>query len=342
MRRAASAGEAGAVREASAIACSNVALVKYWGKRDVGLNLPAVGSVSLTLGELQATARVHSGAGGARFLQDGAPVGGVAEQRMVAFLDHVAELAHQPPALRVEVEANFPVGAGLASSAAIFCATAAAAASVVGLRTKREELSALARLGSGSAARSVFGGFVEWRRGVRSDGADSIAVQIQDESVWNLAMAVAVTSEEKKAVASRDAMEHVVATSPLFGGWVEAQAADLVAMRDAIATRDLARVGTIAEENCLRMHATAIAARPPVIYWTPATMAAICAVREMRGDGLEAYFTIDAGPQVKALCRAADLPRVAERLASVPGVRRVLQARPGPGVRMVEGGAPWA
>ena len=114
MRRAASAGEAGAVREASAIACSNVALVKYWGKRDVGLNLPAVGSVSLTLGELQATARVHSGAGGARFLQDGAPVGGVAEQRMVAFLDHVAELAHQPPALRVEVEANFPVGAGLA------------------------------------------------------------------------------------------------------------------------------------------------------------------------------------------------------------------------------------
>jgi diphosphomevalonate decarboxylase len=330
------------VRGASAIACSNVALVKYWGKRDARLNLPAVGSVSLTLGELCATARVGSAAGGARFLQDGVPVGGIAEQRMVAFLDHVAELAGQPRALGVAVEANFPVGAGLASSAAIFCATAAAAASAVGLERTLEQLSALARLGSGSAARSVFGGFVEWRRGERSDGADSIAVQIQDESVWNLAMAVAVTSEEKKAVASRDAMEHVVATSPLFAGWVDAQEADLAAMREAIAARDLARVGAIAEENCLRMHATAIAARPPVIYWSPATLAAIWAVREMRREGLEAYFTIDAGPQVKALCRAADLPRVAERLASVPGVRRVLQARPGPGVRMVEGRAPWA
>ena len=330
--------------EARAIACANVALVKYWGKRDARLNLPAVGSLSLTLGALQATARVRPALepGAVRFTQDGSRVSGIAEQRMSRFLDHVAGLAGSERPLGVDVEANFPVGAGLASSAAIFCATAAAAAAAVGLRLTRRELSGLARLGPGSAARSVFGGFVEWRRGERSDGSDSIAFQVADESAWDVAMAVAVTSDERKSVASRDAMEHVGATSPLFAAWVEAQEPDLEAMRRAIATRDLARVGTIAEENCLRMHATAIAARPPILYWRPATLAAIVAVQEMRRDGLEAYFTIDAGPQVKALCRGSDLPAVRDRLAALPGVRRVLEARPGPGVAMVEGPAPWA
>ncbi len=329
---------------ATARACANVALVKYWGKRDEALNLPATGSISVTLGGLQATARVEAAAGGAgaRFVQDGVAVGGLAGERMAEFLDLLSRASDAAPVLRVDVEANFPVGAGLASSAAIYCAVAAAGASLCGLRMSLAELSAVARRGSGSAARSVYGGWVEWQRGQRADGGDSTAVQLLEEHGWPIGVAVAVVSDARKAIASRDAMRHVVESSPLFAGWVAAQEGDLAEMRRAIGAQDLDRVGRVAEENCLRMHATAIAARPPVLYWTPVTVAVMQAVHELRSSGVPAYFTIDAGPQVKVLCRLADLAQVRAALAATPGVLRVIESRPGPGVAMVEGHQPWS
>ena len=325
---------------AIAVAHANVALVKYWGKRDERLNLPAVGSISLTLAGLRATATVAPCPGaGPRFVQDGRPVEGVAGERMARFLDFLAGGA--TPALATSVEANFPVGAGLASSAAIFCAVASAALSVLRRRVSLTELSAIARQGSGSAARSVYGGLVEWHRGVAADGSDSVATQILREEEWPLALLVAVTSEGMKKQPSRDAMRHVAASSPLYPGWLEAQEDDLRAMRVAIAARDLAEVGRIAEENCLRMHATGFAARPPVVFWTPATMAAMDGVRALRDAGIGAWFTIDAGPQVKVLCRPADAEAVQERLRAVPGVLRVLRSGSGPGVAMRRGEVPW-
>jgi diphosphomevalonate decarboxylase len=329
---------------ATAVARANVALVKYWGKRDERLNLPAVGSISLTLDGLEAVAtvtRAPERPERPRFLQDGRPVTGVAGERMARFLDQLAAPGRGAPVLLTEVTANFPVGAGLASSAAIYCAVTAAALSVLGRRVGREALSGLARQGSGSAARSVFGGLVEWRRGSAPDGSDSTARQILAETGWDLAMLVAITSEEMKRTASRDAMRHVAETSPLYLGWLAAQEEDLAAMRRAIAARDLAGVGRIGEENCLRMHATGFAARPPVIFWTPATLAAMAAVHELRAAGTPAFFTIDAGPQVKVLCGAADADAVAARLRAVPGVLRVLRSGPGAGVEMRQGEAPW-
>jgi diphosphomevalonate decarboxylase len=332
-----------AAGSAVAQACANVALVKYWGKRDPRLNLPAVGSLSVTLGGLTATARVRASdrAPHRGFVQDGRPVTGVAGERMAAFLEDLARRGGVPCHLSAEVEASFPVGAGLASSAAIYCAVAAAASSVVGLRLGKAELSGVARMGSGSAARSVFGGFAEWQRGERDDGADSIARPLLGEGDWDVGVAVAIVSEERKEIASRDAMEHVARSSPLYTGWLEAQEDDLEAARRAIAERDLARLGQIAEENCLRMHATCLAARPPVLYFRTATVAAIEAVWALRRNGLAAYFTIDAGPQVKVLCRAADLGSVTGALGAVPGVLRVIPTQPGPGVQMIEGEAPW-
>lgn len=328
-------------KSATARACANVALVKYWGKRDPELNLPATGSISLTLAELTATATVaRAGAGEPRFRQDGRVVEGTPARRMEEFLDLVATRFGEDP-LSVRVVADFPVAAGLASSAAIFAATAAAGAAACGGRIDLVDLSALARRGSGSAARSVFGGFVEWSRGDRDDGADSVATPLQGVGEWDVAMAVAVVNEGKKDVGSRDAMEHVARTSPLYPGWLAAQEDDLSAMRVAIARRDLERAGTIAEENCLRMHATAIAARPPVLYWAPPTLEVIALVRRMRGEGLRGWFTMDAGPQVKVLCAGADLDAVASRLAEIPGVSRVIRARPGPGVAILEGPCPW-
>lgn len=338
------AATSGSGDSATAVARANVALVKYWGKRDERLNLPAVGSISLTLDGLEAVAtvaRIPARPGAPRFVQDGRPVTGVPGERMARFLDHLAASRPGTPRLAADVAANFPVGAGLASSAAIYCAVTTAALSALGARPGREQLSALARQGSGSAARSVFGGLVEWQRGSAADGSDSTARQILAESEWDLALLVAITSEEMKRTASRDAMRHVAETSPLYGGWIAAQDEDLAAMRRAIAARDLAEVGRISEENCLRMHATGFAARPPVIFWTPATLAAMAAVHELRAAGTPAFFTIDAGPQVKVLCARTDADAVAARLGAVPGVLRVLRSGPGAGVEMRHGEPPW-
>ena len=321
---------------AEAEAGANVALVKYWGKRDDVLNLPAVGSISLTLAELRARARVtESAPGSPRFLNRGIAVEGVAAERMARFLDFVGSASGLATPLRADIDVSFPVAAGLASSAAIYCAIAAAVAAASGSQVSSEQLSIFARRGSGSAARSVHGGFAEWFRGEREDGSDSYAIQLLPETDWPLAMAVAVTSDERKAISSRDAMRHVRATSALYPAWIETQEEDLVAARRAIDARDLAALGRIAEENCLRMHATCLGARPPVLFWGPATIAAMVAVRELRDQGYEAFFTIDAGPQVKVLCRARDLSHVAARMAVVPGVLRVLEATPGPGVRLL-------
>jgi len=330
---------------ATALARANVALVKYWGKRDETLNLPAVGSISLTLDGLDAIATVALAAAstsGPRFRQNGTPVGGVAGERMARFLDLVLASTGERALLCADVAANFPVGAGLASSAAIFCAVAAAALSVLQRKASLVELSGLARQGSGSAARSVFGGLVEWRRGEARDGSDSTAHQILPEKAWDLALLVAITSEAMKRHASRDAMRHVAETSPLYPGWLAAQDEDLAAMRRAIAARDLDEVGRISEENCLRMHATGFAARPPVVFWSPATLAVMEAVQALREAGIPAWFTIDAGPQVKVLCRPADVARISARLCDVPGVLRVLRSGPGGGVEMRHGEAPWS
>lgn len=328
---------------ATARAHANVALVKYWGKRDEALNLPAVGSISLTLDGLSAVATVSAATGprATRFTQNGAPVPGVAHERMACFLDLLAGNQRRGE-LHVAVDANFPVGAGLASSAAIFCAVTAAARSLLGRSTTLSELSGLARQGSGSAARSVFGGFVEWTRGSSADGSDSIAHQLLPESAWDVALLVAITSEGMKRHPSRDAMRHVAETSPLYAGWIDAQDEDLAAMRTALGARDLSTVGRIAEENCLRMHASGLGARPPVLFWSPATIAVMDAVHALRDAGTPAWFTIDAGPQVKVLCAAGHAERVAATLATVPGVLRVLRSGPGAGVEMVHGAVPWS
>jgi diphosphomevalonate decarboxylase len=327
-----------AARAVTAVAGTNIALVKYWGKRDVALNLPATGSLSLTLDRLGTRTTVAFDDGATdRLVLDGAPADDAATARVSAFLDRVRARAEIGRRALITSDNSVPTAAGLASSASGFAALALAATRAAGLTLSPSELSALARIGSGSAARSIFGGFVEMARGERPDGSDAVAHALPEGDGWDVRLVVAITASGPKAIGSTAAMTHTARTSPYYEAWVAGVPADLTAARAAIAARDLAALGVIAERSALRMHAAAMAADPAIIYWNAATVSAIAAVRALRARGTAAFVTIDAGPHVKALCRAADADAVAGALRAVPGVSETLIAAPGPGARVVEG-----
>jgi diphosphomevalonate decarboxylase len=319
--------------EITARACANIALVKYWGKRDASsLNLPATGSLSVTLDALRTETTVAFDPALAHdevSLQSG-------RARISDFLDLVRARAGIAIRARVTTNNHFPTASGLASSASGFAALAVAASRAAGLALTARELSVLARRGSGSAARSIFGGFVRMHAGKRADGEDAFAEPIDAPKLADARVVVAIVAAgAPKQHSSRDAMEHAAATSPLYRAWVELVPRDLAAAEAAIAAGDLRALGELAEANALAMHATAIAARPAIVYWQPATLAALAAVRDLRAAGVAAWATMDAGPHVKVLTRAEDAPEVARVLDVVDGVSRVLVSAIGGGAEVV-------
>ena len=320
---------------AIAEARTNIALVKYWGKRDEALNLPAVGSISLTLEGLHTRTEVcFDGALAADTLTlNGQTATGKPLARVSGLLDLVRAIAGKTQFATVCSENNFPTAAGLASSASAFAALALAAVRAADLTLDDGRLSELARRGSGSAARSIFGGFVEMKVGERSDGRDAIAAPLAN---WDVRLVLGITGEGAKTTLSTDGMRHTAETSPYFRAFVDAHPADLAAARDAIARRDLAALGEVSERSCLRMHASALAARPGIIYWSGATVDAFHMIRALRADGVGVWFTNDAGPHVKALCSIADAPRVEQALRSVHGIARTLCCAPGAAATLVE------
>ena len=277
----------------------NIALVKYWGKRDVASNLPAVPSLSLTLGGWRTRTTVTWGAEADRVVLNGVE----GDEKVLRFLDRID--ADRPPC-EVVSDNDFPTGAGLASSASGFAALAVAAVAASGRDWAATELSALARRGSGSACRSIFGGFVQW--------TDTHAEPIEAEP-WDVRMVVAVVDAGRKAVGSTEGMERSRATSPYWSAWVQTAAEDVAMARKAVLARDLERLGTVMESSTFKMHATMHTSVPPLIYWQPATVALLHEVRALRARGVGAWATMDAGPQVKVLCLAEEAQAVAAALA---------------------------
>jgi diphosphomevalonate decarboxylase len=315
---------------ATARACANIALVKYWGKRDAVLNLPAAGSLSLTLAGLvtETSVAFDSALGVDELVLDGAPADA---SRIAGVLDLVRARAGLATRARVVSHNDFPTASGLASSASGYAALAVAATRAAGLELSARELSILARQGSGSAARSLFGGFVRMHAGARSDGQDAFAEPIASALVDRVRMAIAVVGGgAPKAHGSRDAMEHVADTSPLYAAWLALVPDDLTAAEAALARADLEALGTLAEANALAMHASAIAARPAVIYWQPTTLALLALVRELRGRGVAAWATMDAGPHVKVLTTVDDAGEVVQTLAGIPDVTVSVSSPGGP------------
>jgi len=324
--------------KATAAAHPNIALVKYWGKRDEERMLPHTGSLSMTLGGLSATTTVEFSEREDDVCQiDGRRLDGAELSRIVRVLDLVRSRAGLAQKARVVSKTDFPKQAGLASSAAGAAALAAAASWAAGLDFSPKELSILARQSSGSACRSVEGGFCEWRRGEDPEGLDSHAVQVAPQTHWpELRMIVVVCADEAKEISSREAMKRCVETSPYFEGWVRCATEDLEVARKALLAKDLPKLGSVAERNAWRMHACAMAADPPIIFWRSMTLAVIEMVEAMRAGNVPAYFTLDAGPNPVILCLAGAAPRVEMRLGSLPGVQRVVVCGPGEGVQRLE------
>lgn len=294
----------------SAYAPANIALVKYWGKRDDVLNLPVTGSLSVSLGPLGSHVEVSGGDGPTdEFWLNGAPLPltSVFARRASAYLD-----AFRPAeGFRFVMNARntVPTAAGFASSASGFAAVVKALDDWMGGGLTLREQSILARLGSGSAARSLEDGFVEWQAGTDPDGMDSYATRLEAE--WpEFRLGALVLSGAEKPIGSREGMKRCVDTCEFYREWPPRVARDLTDLKAAIASRDFPALGAIAEANALAMHALMMATRPPIVYVLPETTAAMRTIWAARADGLPVWFTMDAGPNVKLLFEAKDESRV--------------------------------
>ncbi len=321
--------------KATAKAHTNIALIKYWGKRNDALILPTNNSLSVTLDGFytETTVEFDKQLVEDKFILDDEEVTGDAYKRVTEYLDLIREYGDMKGLYaRVNSTNAVPTAAGFASSASGFAALAAAATKAADLNVSDVELSKLTRQGSGSACRSIYGGFVEWEKGEKEDGTDSYAKEIAPQSHWDLRVAAVVLNETEKDISSREGMKRTVDTSEFYDGWLAGIPADIIEIKAGIRARDFNRVGSVAEANCLKMHATTLGAKPPFTYWTDATMRVMQTVQSLRKKGVSAYFTIDAGPNVKVLYQPESEEEVEKTLRETEGVSDVILSHVGAGI----------
>lgn len=309
------------MKEAAAEANTNIAFIKYWGKFEVERNLPAVGSLSMTLDGLGTVTTVTPDEQDSVML-NGKLMAGETFDRVQKFIDLFCRLTGtKRQKVAVTTVNSVPTASGLASSASAFAALTKALAAAYGLDWTPERLSGIARRGSASAARSLLGGFVVLPA---SEGAEVEARQLLDEKSFDVRLVVARTTKSPKEVSSRSGMTHTADTSTTYKTWLDTWRVDYDQGCDALLARDLPRLGEAMEHSTLAMHATTMTARPPFLYWNGATVECLRAVWDLRKDGLQTYFTADAGPHVKVLCRPQDVPRTQSTLRAINGVVEVM------------------
>jgi diphosphomevalonate decarboxylase len=323
--------------KATAIAHPNIALVKYWGKRDSNLNIPAVGSISITLDTLSTTTTVVFDD---RLDADRFSLDGRSDPNRVTRVEHCLGLFRDRLGVTtfadVRSDNNFPTAAGLASSASGFAALVTAADSALDAGLDRAALADLARRCSGSAARSVYGGFAEINVDERDGRPAASTRQLLEPGEWPLKVVIAITQTGDKDVGSTRGMDLTARTSPYYSGWVESSESDLDEARNAIRARNFDALADVSEHSCLKMHGVMMASRPGLLYWNAATIECLHRIRTLRARGTAVFFTVDAGPQVKAVCLPDDCDRVAAELRRVEGVESVLVAGLGHGAQVIE------
>lgn len=312
----------------------NIAMVKYWGKANDELIIPVAGSMSMTLDQFATTTSVELTTGDDTFELNGMTADAKATDRTTVFLDLVRSLAAEAGLdtagahTKIVSTNEGPTAAGMASSASGFAALATAAAHAYGLDLSVQDLSRLARRGSGSASRSLIDRFAVWHAGTSDETSYAEAISAPDMAM----VSVTVNAQEKK-VSSRDGMVATRETSPFYQAWIDTTVTTLNDMIAACAAEDFTRIGEITETHAHRMHAVINATHPPIRYLAPVSWQVFEEVTAMRDDGLEAYATADAGPNVVIICRPDDADAVAKRVTPYGQINTF---RPGPGAHLVD------
>lgn len=322
-------------KTAIAIAHPNIAFIKYWGNRDPDLRLPENGSISMNLAELFTRTQVSFHLKNKKDqLSINSRVASENElERVVKFLNHVRHISEKKLYAKVVSENNFPTAVGIASSASAFAALSLAATQAIGLQLSEAEQSRLARLGSGSACRSIPSGFVEWYPG--QNDRDSFARSFAPPEHWDLVDCIVIVQPEKKRVGSSEG--HALAhTSPIQSSRVSDTPRRLEICRNAILKRDFSTLAEIIELDSNLMHAVMMTSSPPLFYWEQSSLIIMKTIRLWRQEGLPVCYTLDAGPNVHVLCTAEISIQVKKRLEQLPGVFEVLCANPGGGAFLIE------
>lgn len=322
---------------ATAQAAPNIAFIKYWGNRDNTLRLPLNGSISMNLDGLvtRTTVSFQHSLPYDELVINGHEVMGAGLDRVSYILDIIRGMANIYDQAEVITENNFPSGAGIASSASAFAALALAGSKAAGLNLSEAGLSRLARRGSGSASRSIPGGFVEWQVGTTDE--DSFAFSIAPADHWKLVDCIAIVSASHKKTGSTEG--HAIApTSPLQAARVADAPRRLEICRNAILNRDFNVFASIVELDSDLMHSVMITSTPALHYWKPPSLAIMDAVRQWRMEGFPACYTVDAGANVHVICPETEAQIVDKRLREIKGVENVLVAPAGGAAQIVKNG----
>lgn len=306
---------------AKAYACSNIALIKYWGKRDITLNLPVTDSLSIGLNNYGATTIINPSKKQEHTWQlnnNNIAKNHAAYKRLCAFLDDIRPDAQT--FYDISSNMNIPMAAGLASSACGFASLVKALNQYHAWQLPASKLSALARIGSGSACRSICNGFVHWHRGIDKNGYDSIGEALK--LTWpELRIGLLCLETKPKPISSTKAMLQTQSTSDLYSAWPEQVKKSLPCLLQSIKEHDFKRFGEIAEHNALSMHALMLSARPAIIYSTSKTWENINKIHKLRSQGLAIYFTQDAGPNLKCLFLCKDQQDVTDNFPNMQVIK---------------------
>lgn len=322
------------IKTATALAHPNIALIKYWGNRDHSLRLPSNGSISITLGflETKTTATFDPSMKEDKLFLNGTPISGPPFERVRSHIDIIRKMAGISLRGEITSQSNFPLGAGIASSASGFAALTVSASAAAGLEVSPSELSRIARLGSGSACRSIFGGYVEWKAGL--EDSDSFAKPIADQDHWDLVDIIAIIEEGHKSIGSTSGHK-LAETSPLQKPRIEDAERRLRICKQAILDQDFPSLASIVEEDSNMMHAVMMTSHPQLLYWKPETILIMQSVIEWRDAGMDVCYTIDAGPNVHCLCRSEFEDEIHNLLTQIPGVLRVIHSPAGGPARLI-------
>ena len=317
--------------EVKSIAHPNFALIKYWGKADIESNTPAMSSISITIDTLSSTTEISKNTQSRDNIwilndrkQDNL-------EQVLPTLDYLNKISKNNHGCIIKSNNNFPTSAGLASSASGIASLVIAYNQLFDLNLEFDTLVKASILGSGSAPRSLLGGFVSL-----NSGAQLSCEKILQPDDWPLTVIICITDDNEKSISSREGMEISRRTSPLYKAWLDSNKTDIQKAKSAISEKNINSLGKIAEENCFRMHQVMRTSEPSINYINEKTTLCIDEIKKIRSSGTDLFFTIDAGPQVKIICNSEDKDLIRKKLSGKPYIIDLLEANIGSGARLVD------